>query len=227
MITLPSGGHLSARVHGDAKAPPLVLLHALEEGALDWDAFAGELGARWRVIALDLPGHGRSHRPATYSFEAMADDVTAALDVLGLERTALVGHSMGGTVAYLIAQTHPERISALVIEDVIPPWPRQARTLQRPEEELGFDWTAVVDIAAAVNDPTMRWWPGLTAITAPTLLIAGGPTSHVPQDRIAEAAAAIPCCQMLTIDAGHDVHIARPHDFATAATGFLEDHRGA
>lgn len=227
MITLPSGGHLSARLHGDAKAPPLVLLHALGEGASDWDAFAEELSARWRVIALDLPGHGSSHRPATYSFEAMAEDVTAALDVLGLERTALVGHSMGGTVAYLIAQIHPERISALVIEDVIPPWPRQARTLQRPEAELGFDWAAVVDIAAAVNDPAMRWWPGLAAITAPTLVIAGGPTSHVPQDMIANAAAAIPSCQMLTIDAGHHVHTTQPRDFATAAAGFLEAHRSA
>src|SRR5215831_16271514 len=62
---------------------------------------------------------------------------------------------------------------------------------------------------------------GLTAITAPTLLIGGGPASHIPQDMLAAAAARIPRCDLVTIPAGHDVHTARPAEFASAVLGWL------
>ena len=64
-------------------------------------------------------------------------------------------------------------------------------------------------------------WAGLAAITAPTLLIGGGPGSHVRQDKLAEAAARIPRCELVTIAAGHSVHSDRPAEFADVVLGWL------
>src|ERR1035438_7493297 len=71
-----------------------------------WAAVAAQFAKRFRVYALDLRGHGDSDWPGIYSFELIRDDVLGVLDQLGLDRVTLVGHSMGGTVAYLVAMAH-------------------------------------------------------------------------------------------------------------------------
>ena len=122
--TVEAGGiRLAYRVSGPPDAPPLVLLHALGEDAADWDGVTPAFARHWRVYALDLRGHGRSDRPGDYSLELMRTDVLGFLDALALERVDLVGHSMGGVVAYLFAEAHPERVHRLVLEDV--PAPRR------------------------------------------------------------------------------------------------------
>jgi pimeloyl-ACP methyl ester carboxylesterase len=98
---------------------PVMLVHGFTANA---DEVAGvveplaELG--WHAVAPDLRGHGRSERPtdaAAYSFERMAADVMALADRLGWDRFALLGHSMGGGVAQLIALDHPERLTGLIL----------------------------------------------------------------------------------------------------------------
>jgi len=72
----------------------------------------------WHAVAPDLRGHGRSDHPAgpaAYSFEILAGDVLALADALGWDRFALVGHSMGGALAQLVALDHPERLAGLVL----------------------------------------------------------------------------------------------------------------
>lgn len=201
----------------------MVLLHALGEGSASWAAVAVELAEFYRVLTIDLRGHGDSDRPGTYSFELMRDDVLGVLDQLGLPRITLIGHSMGGTVAYLIAEEHPGRIERLVLEDTPPPFPRDHTVPERPDGALSFDWAVVPAIVGQVNAPDPAWWERLTEITAPTLIIAGGPSSPVPQDKLEEAAARIPDCTMLTIPVGHHVHAERPADFAAAVLTFLRN----
>ena len=86
---------------------------------------------------------------------------------------------------------------------------------------MPFDWAVVPAIVGQVNDPDPAWWDRLTDITAASLIIAGGPESHVPQDKLAEVADRIPTCTMLTIPAGHHVHEARPEEFTAAVLAFL------
>jgi 3-oxoadipate enol-lactonase len=216
-----AGVRLACRVSGAADAPPMVLLHALGEEASTWETVTASFATSFQVFAPDLRGHGDSDRPGTYSFEEMRDDVLGLLDQLGLDRITLVGHSMGGTIAYLIAEEHPERIERLILEDTPPPYPRDRAIPERPEGPLPFDWAVVPVIVGQVNRPDPAWWARLPGITAPTLIIAGGPDSHIPQDKIAEAAARVPDCAMVTIPVGHGVHEARPAEFVAAVTDFL------
>lgn len=104
---------------GDAAAPAVVLLHGGSAHSHWWDFFAGTLADAYRVVALDLRGHGNSDHadPPAYRIDDYADDVAACIDTLGLTRTMLVGHSMGGVVAAAYAGRASERLAALVIVD--------------------------------------------------------------------------------------------------------------
>jgi pimeloyl-ACP methyl ester carboxylesterase len=79
----------------------------------------------------------------------------------------------------------------------------------------------VLGVLGQLNDPDPAWWDRLTDITAPTLVIAGGPTSHIPQDKLAEAAARLPHGTLQVIPAGHEVHANRPAEFTAAVLQFL------
>ncbi|MDH2412986.1 alpha/beta hydrolase [Nocardioides sp. CER19] len=115
--TLPSGTYLRYYEAGSATAPPVVLLHGSGPGATGWSNFSGNIGviadAGFRVIAPDMPGWGDSDAVATQDMDH-DKDLVALLDVLGIEKAALVGNSMGAHTAIRFATLHPERITHLV-----------------------------------------------------------------------------------------------------------------
>ncbi|GII61456.1 3-oxoadipate enol-lactonase [Sphaerisporangium krabiense] len=220
-FALVNGVRLAYRTEGDPAAPPLVLLPGRGYDHTDWDGVIGPLAESFRVHALSLRGHGRSDRPGRYALTSMRDDVVGLLDVLGLERASLAGHSLGGFVAYLVAQEYPDRVERLVLEDVPLPVPAGVAVPPRPEEPPDFDWAMVEQTTRQRNDPDPAWLEGLAKITAPTLVLAGGPSSHLPQEQVAELAARVPGAELVTIDAGHEIHGTRPAEFLTAVTAFL------
>lgn len=122
-----SGGQLmetdvvtaNVKVEGDGR--PIVLIHGLG-AALDWwDAIAPDLAQDHRVIRLDLIGHGGTEAPASgYSIERQAALVKAVLDKLGVGRTVIVGHSMGGEVATAFATRHSSQVDCLAVIDTPP-----------------------------------------------------------------------------------------------------------
>jgi pimeloyl-ACP methyl ester carboxylesterase len=132
---------------------------------------------------------------------------------------------MGGTAAYLYAERHPDRLAALVLEDT--PAPRYRSTMPIPDQppaDLPFDWPLVPALFARLADPDPAWWDGLVKITAPTLVLAGGPTSHVAQDLLAEAADRIPDSQVVTVKGtGHDIHRDHPAGFLAHLSAFLAE----
>jgi pimeloyl-ACP methyl ester carboxylesterase len=204
-------------------APPLVLLHALGEDSGSWADIIPALSGQFRVIAFDLRGHGRSGwpGPGSYSFELMRDDVLAAADELGLDSVLLIGHSMGGTVATLIAEEQPERVRRLILEDSPPPRPWNRPDPDRPDGPLPFDWDVVPAIRAQLRNPDPAWWDRLPLISAPVLLIGGGPQSQVPQELLPEAAALLRDGKVITIPVGHMVHNTKPAEFTAAVLDFL------
>jgi 3-oxoadipate enol-lactonase len=215
------GIRLAYRTWGTADAPPVVLLHALGEASSDWAPVAAALAPSWRVYAPDLRGHGASDWPGTYTIEQLTTDLAAFLDALGLDRVALGAHSIGGPPAYLYAARNPGRVTRLILEDPAPPWPRARRVAARPDGPLPFDWDATALSNEFTGPQVSSWRDSLRQIRAPALLIAGGPASHVDQGRLADMAALIPECELVTIPAGHQVHAARPAEVAAVMTGFL------
>ncbi|GHJ45474.1 alpha/beta hydrolase [Catellatospora sp. TT07R-123] len=208
---------------GTLGATPVVLLHGLTGDATTWQQVTPLLAERAWLHVVDLRGHGASPRPGRYSAELMRDDVVALLDLLDLDRVVLVGHSLGGVVSYLMAQTHPDRVAAVVLEDPPPPRPLERTVGPRPDGPLDYDWDAVPAILGQVVAPDPGWWPALATITAPALVV-GGARSHMPQDWLAEMAAQMPRGRYLALDADHGVHAALPAEFAAAVHAFLDEH---
>ena len=117
VLRLP-GGDLHIKIDGAAGAAPLVLLHGFGGSIAWWARLTPVLKPRYRVISIDLPGHGGSEKHAgDYSTVALARQVGRALDKLGVDRAAVVGQSMGGLVAILLADIRPNLIDRLVLLD--------------------------------------------------------------------------------------------------------------
>ena len=209
---------------GPPDATPVILLHAMGRSADDWLNVAPALGDRWHVIALDQRGHGGSARPGKYSFELMRDDLAALIDTLGLPGPVLVGHSMGGSVVYLYAEAFPDRIERMVVEDTPPPFPSGMPEPDSIPEDLPFDGRLLVPIIRQLNAPDPNWWDQLPLIEAPLLIIGGGTTSQIPQDKLADVVARVRDGRLVTIEgAGHHVHGTRPTEFLAAVQEFLLD----
>ena len=107
---------------GVPDAPPIVLLHGGHQSAHSWDLVSLHLAQRYHVLALDQRGHGDSEwaRDVAYSNHEMSLDAEAFIGGLRLERPVLIGHSMGGRNAMLLARRNQSLLRALVIVDVGP-----------------------------------------------------------------------------------------------------------
>ena len=112
---------LQLRALGGSKdALPLIVMHGLLGSSRNWQAH-GKALARWRpVYVLDLRNHGASPWTERMDYPAMAADVLALADGLGLERFQLLGHSMGGKVAMAAALEAPERVERVMVADIAP-----------------------------------------------------------------------------------------------------------
>jgi pimeloyl-ACP methyl ester carboxylesterase len=126
---------LTAQVWGEPDAPPLLALHGWLDNAGSYAYLAPILAPRWRVIALELPGHGHSgHLPpgASYHYLDYVSAVIAAIGALQLERFTLLGHSLGAGIASLAAAAAPRHIERLcLIEGLGPLGDDGSHTLQR------------------------------------------------------------------------------------------------
>ncbi|MGX6605840.1 alpha/beta fold hydrolase [Micromonosporaceae bacterium Da 78-11] len=205
---------------GSPDVPAVVWLHGASGDGTTWAEIAPTLPVRSH--ALDRRGYGASSRfpAAEYGPAAEVDDIIGLLDVLGLDRAVIAGHSAGGVVAWRTAVTFPARVAALILEECPAPLPHDLHPVH-PDGEPDYDWAARLSILTHVNNPDPTWWDDLTRIEAPTLVIAGGPTSHFAQDEIHRMAAQIPGSELRTIKAGHAVHANQPAAFTSVVTTFL------
>ncbi|MEV6350684.1 alpha/beta hydrolase [Actinoplanes sp. NPDC051851] len=223
---------------GEPGGAPVVLLHGGSSSAATWDRLTGRLRGRGlRTIAVDLRGHGDSSRTPTYPLTGYRDDVLGLLDRLGLERVALVGHSLGAYTALLVAQQAPERVVRLVLEE--PPMPTreaaEAHGLNRARfllPAIGIlatrrraDAKAVIAAVRQLREPDPQWWTRLERITAPTLVISGGPGSHIAPERLRQLVAALPDAAFATVPVGHRIHRRAPAPFEELVIPFLSDVR--
>ncbi|MGF1475643.1 MAG: alpha/beta fold hydrolase [Geminicoccaceae bacterium] len=99
---------------------PLVILHGLFGSQRNWTSHAKALAEQRRVITVDLRNHGASPWSSTHTYEAMAGDVAGLLNDLELDAVTLLGHSMGGKAAMVLALNGEPRLDRLIVVDIAP-----------------------------------------------------------------------------------------------------------
>ena len=114
---LPGGVRMHYRDQGNSDGPVLILVHGFASSLHTWEPWVERLGDEYRIISLDLPGHGLTRAPAGYdaSMAAYVGEVRALANELQLGRYAIAGSSMGGNVAWEYTLAHPEQVESLIL----------------------------------------------------------------------------------------------------------------
>ncbi|WP_069163663.1 alpha/beta hydrolase [Nocardia altamirensis] len=221
---------------------PVILVHGMGGDGHTWDRFARTLvQAGRRVIIPDLRGHGRSAHTDSYRFDEFGADVAKLSDHLGLTSVDLVGHSLGGYAVSCVAQERPELVRRLVIEECPLPlqsgaeelrltrrfptvpelWHATSSLVRHPRAVLAFDRSMTGTALEQFRKPNPEWWDRLADISAPTLVLRGGPGGMVDPEKLALMYAAIPDCTVTAFSCGHSIHRDRYREFAAAVHPFL------
>ncbi len=98
----------------------LIILHGLFGSSKNWHSLAGVFSRHFRVFTLDLRNHGQSFHDDEMNYQVMAEDVYRLLAHLTIDSCSVIGHSMGGKTAMLLASEYPELISRLIVADIAP-----------------------------------------------------------------------------------------------------------
>ncbi len=125
-LTLQPGLTVHVRDEGKRDGEPLVLIHGSNASLHTWEPWVARLGGQYRIVSLDLPGHGLTgrHPGGVYDYPVFVETVAGVMDRLGIKRAAIAGNSMGGGTAWMFALAHPDRTSALILVDAAgaPEW---------------------------------------------------------------------------------------------------------
>ena len=119
---------------------PLVILHGLFGSSKNWQSLARVFGEHFEVYSIDLRNHGQSFHHQEIDYELMVEDVHRLLRHLDISQCNLIGHSMGGKVAMLLALRFPQLVSKLIVADIAPvAYPNEYDHLIEPILSLQLD----------------------------------------------------------------------------------------
>jgi len=149
---LVNGVNLSVRDVGFG-SPTLVFVHYWGGTGRTWDLVAAKLSRAYRCVAPDLRGWGGSDRPAgagDYDLDVQANDIAALITSLDLQRYVLIGHSMGGKIAQILAARRPTGLLGLALVASAPPTPLAVPSEQRRAILESYQSPAGIDTALAI-----------------------------------------------------------------------------
>lgn len=229
--------------------PTLIFLHAHWMEATTYANLADKLAQEWRIIALDQRGHGNSDHAQSYTRADYLGDLDALFDHLGIKTAVLLGNSLGGVNAYQFAARHPERVTALIIEDIgaivdadisfVLPWgglfssrealanqigPRMLPYLVDSFRHTSDGWHLPFDPQDMVTSQCELngdHWADWLATDCSALLIRGRESRVTTQPHFEEMAARRPNTHLVTMDGGHVVHHDNPNGFVAVVQEFL------
>ena len=163
-VDLPNGETLAYVDMGAPSGPALVLIHGYTDNARDWVPMLPYLSKRYRLILVDLRGHGKSSKPeCCYTRIDFAYDIKLLLDSLGVRKADIVGHSLGSIVGQTFAEFWPERTAHLVLiasTGGAPPG--------KPQKPRQFDFAAEIrklkEPIEADSPFMIAWWDSPTPV---------------------------------------------------------------
>lgn len=148
--------------------PAIVMAHGITDNGLCWSRLARQLEHSFDVIMVDARGHGLSDKPeSNYTAHDHAKDLAELIQALGLEQPIVIGHSMGGASAAILAESYPEHVDRLILED--PAWfppdvgaeVDQAADIQRRQEwQERIVWRkslSIEEVTAATRRENPLW----------------------------------------------------------------------
>lgn len=225
---------------------PLVLLHGFNNSGQTWKAVLDDFSRHYRVILIDMRGHGRSTNPSgVFTHRQSAADVFALMDAMGVKRFKAMGISSGGMTLLHMATTQRDRLEAMVLIGATTYFPAQAREIMnrnKPEGLREQDLARLRQIHKhgdeqiymlrrqfhgfkdSYDDMTFRT-PQLATIQARTLIVHGDRDQFFPVSIPVEMYESIPNAALWIVPAGGHVPIQgeqRP-EFVRIALKFLSD----
>ena len=202
---------------------PLLLLHGFTGSGDDWKHVFAEPLAGYRIIAPDLPGHGRSPNPRNdFKFADVSRDVFALLDQLEIDRVKAIGVSAGANTLLHMATQQPSRILSMIHVSGTPRFPEQARAIMRATK--GEDALSRHAREFAGDRDDMDFTAArLSAITAKTLIVHGDRDPFYPVEQAVELLRGIPNASLWVVpDGGHGpIFGEQAAPFVQTATAFL------
>lgn len=163
-MALPDGETLAYIDMGDRAGPPVVLIHGYTDNARDWVPMLPFLSKHYRLILVDIRGHGQSSKPeCCYSRLDFAYDIKLLLDGLGVPKADIVGHSLGSIIAQTFAEYWPERTAHVVLISSTGGFPPD-----RPKKPAQFDFAAEIrklkEPIDADSPFMIAWWDSPTPV---------------------------------------------------------------
>ncbi|MDB4987993.1 MAG: 2-(acetamidomethylene)succinate hydrolase [Myxococcaceae bacterium] len=227
----------------------LIALHAHWMEASTYAALADALAPTWRVVSLDQRGHGDSDHAQSYTRDDYLSDLTALYRELAASSAVLLGNSLGGVNAYQYAARHPERVRALIIEDIgaevhadtsfVLAWQgtfptrealaerigaRLAPYLQPSFRESADGWQLAFDPREHVLSQQALvgdHWQDWLGSDCPALLLRGMHSHMTEQHQLEQMAERRPHTRLETLAGGHVLHIDNARRFTQSVQRFL------
>jgi len=247
-LDLGKGRKIFYKVQG--KGTPLVFLHGAHGSNNLWNR-QFQFFSKFKIIAIDMRGHGASFKPRTgYRLESMVEDVIALIDHLRIKNAVFVGSSMGGVIAQMIGVMHPSRVKALVLVGTLAKaaWMGEAEEVAKKAKLEGYKpgvriWftskSNPKDIEIALREasktspffttrvilenPNWDIRDQISRIKAPTLIIVGSEDFDTTPLKESEEIHGLIAHSKLHIipEAGHLVMLERPDEFNHLVADFL------
>jgi len=212
-LTAADGARIHYRDQGRRDALPVLLIHGANASLHTWEPWVDELSQAFRIITLDLPGHGLTGQvpEGAYGSRALVDAVHEVVDALELGDLTIGGNSMGGGVAWRYALEHPDRIRALILVDASPP-----RDWSRPEPAESQAADGDSDTPVVFRLLQQPWFRSVARYLDPGLFVAQGLEAAVHDDSLVDAAM-IERYRMLALREGSRLAILRQAAQSSAA----------
>jgi len=163
-VALPNGMTIAYVELGTPQGKPVVLIHGYTDSARDWTPLVPYLAPDLRLILVDIRGHGSSSKPeCCYTLLDFAYDIKLLMDHLGIQRAAIVGHSLGSVIAQALAEYWPERTDRVVLISS-----SGGPRIGAPPKPRKFDFPASIRALKEPIDPDSafmnEWWYSPTPV---------------------------------------------------------------